>query len=108
MILACLILAKARQFAKISSRQNYPLYGILKLAGKGQHATLKRSLRLLYPLEVMAQPDTVPSLPTRDTNRPASESDEDNTEPSPRPRRKAADKARQAVRRLLEDSDLED
>ena len=29
MILACLILAKARQFAKISSRQNYPLYGIV-------------------------------------------------------------------------------
>ena len=27
MILACLILAKAHQFAKISSHQNYPLYG---------------------------------------------------------------------------------
>ena len=87
-----------------------PRGAILKVAGKGQRTTLKRSLRLLYPLEVTGQPDNAPSSPTQDTNCSAPESGEDNTEPTrqPRPRRKAAVKARQTFARLLQDSDLED
>ena len=47
MILACLILAKARHFAKISSRQNYPLYGIVKIT-KSQTRISFRGARLTF------------------------------------------------------------